>query len=84
MRRTLIRFVKRSPSSDSTSDDARASSSPTTTIPSSSATTCQSGASDAPGWRVSAITSSMMSFATQSDETGTNARTRRSTIIAAV
>jgi hypothetical protein len=77
-------FEKRSPSNDSTSADARASSSPTTTIPSSSATTRQSGTSEAPGVRVSATTASMISFAAQREATGTNARVRRSATIATV
>jgi len=84
MRRTLMWFENRSPRSDSTRADARARSSPTTTIPSSRATTRQRGVREAPGVRVSATTASMMSFAAQSEATGTKARVSRSATIATV
>ena len=82
--RTLMWLEKRSPRRDSTSDEARARISPVTTMASSRATTRQSGVSEAPGCRARAITASMISFATQSDATGTKARARRSNTIAIV
>ena len=76
-------FEKRSPSRLSTSADARAEDSPTTTIASSSATSSQS-VPRRTARRASEITSSMMSFPTQSVATGTNARDKRSTTSATV
>ena len=88
MRRTLIRFENRSPSKLSSSDESRASPSPTIAMPSSMAISVPSRhQSIAPPPCVSAMpatTSSMISLPTHSTESGISERIARSIRIAAV